>query len=53
MRTYLVSYRERGNKHATVHETSVTAKSAKEAKKAARVDLWGCYVIVDVRRELV
>ena len=49
MKEYVVCYRERRNKKGQIFETSVTAKSVKEATEGARSDLLDIYVIVSVK----
>lgn len=49
MKEYTVRYRERRNKNGQVFETTVTAKSVKEATEGARLDLLDIYVIVSVK----
>lgn len=49
MKEYIVRYREKWNKNGQVFETTVTAKSVKEATEGARSDLLDIYVIVSVK----
>ena len=49
MKEYTVIYREKGNKEGQRFETSVTAKTAAEARRYAREDLESQYTIVSVR----
>lgn len=52
MKTYDVSYRERGNKEGQIFHTSITAENNVEAEMMAKEDLIKeGYTVVSVRRE--